>query len=199
MKKFKVGDIVEAIGNYYRITNFKNKWVGRVTYLYDNGRFDAETISSNVSKSDGMSYDDLDPGYFKLVKKTKNKNRALVSNQATILFDENGDKYVSKCSNEEFDIEKGIMMCLCKKHGYTYEDIKKFLENTEYKEVKEMKCKATVGDYIKIVSPMDSVGHYKKGDILKVINSVGVVVACEGVRILISDSEYVVLKGYKPK
>ncbi|MFQ8657463.1 MAG: hypothetical protein ACLR88_06830 [[Clostridium] innocuum] len=59
----------------------------------------------------------------------------LVSDQTTILFDEDGKKHVSKCSNEEFDIEKGIMMCLCKKHGYTYQDIRRLLKNVEFKEV----------------------------------------------------------------
>lgn len=199
MEKFKVGDIVRANENSekYRITSIINKWVGRVITVDDDGYFSAMTISS-IDNSKGNIYYSLDPREFNLVKSSKT-NKVLVSNQATIFFDKYGEKYVSKCSNEEFDLEKGIMMCLCKKHGYTYEDIRRLLKNVEFKEVKEEKRRALVGEYIEIVSPEITGGYYKKGDILKVKKVLPDEIYCEGIGIHIFDSEYVVLRGYKPE
>lgn len=199
MKKFKVGDIVRANAksDRYNITNIENEWVGRVIFVYDSGRFIAKTISSKSRLNNEEQYE-LSPDCFDLVKESK-KGKVLVSNQATIIFDEDGKKYVSKCSGEDFDLEKGIMMCLCKKHGYTYEDIRKFIKNTECKDVKEVKCEAAVGEYVKVIAPLMAEDHYKTGDILKVKESFNGKVFCEGVPIVLVSSEYVVLKGYKPE
>ncbi|MCR0144230.1 hypothetical protein MKC88_10220 [[Clostridium] innocuum] len=135
MKKVEIGDIVRAnkLSLVYRITTLENKWVGRVTAVNEDGSFNAKTIES-VLDNYGRCYLNLEPRYFDLVKRLK-RDCVLVSDQTTILFDEDGKKHVSKCSNEEFDIEKGIMMCLCKKHGYTYQDIRRLLKNVEFKEV----------------------------------------------------------------
>lgn len=201
MKKFKVGDIVKAnirSSIVYRKTTLEKKWVGWVAAVHEDGSFYAKTISTTSFSDKGTDYEGLDPQYFDLVKRSR-KNCVLISNQATILFDENGEKYVSKCSNEEFDLEKGIMMCLCKKHGYTYEDIRRLLDNVEFKEVKEEKRKALVGEYIEIVSPEITGGYYKKGDILKVKKAFPDEIYCEGIGTHIFDSEYVVLRGYKPE
>jgi hypothetical protein len=199
MKKVEIGDIVRAnkLSLVYRSTTLENKWVGRVTAVNEDGSFKAKTIESALDNY-GQCYFDLDPRYFDLVKRLK-KDCVLVSNQATILFDEDGKKHVSKCSNEEFDLEKGIMMCICKKHGYTYEDIRRLLKNVEFKEVKEKKRRALVGEYIKIVSPEMSGGYYEKDDILKVERVCPSEVYCEGKKIHILHSEYVVLVGYKPE
>ena len=159
--------------------------------------FKAKTIKSTLDNY-GQCYFDLDPRDFDLVKRLR-KNCVLASDQTTILFDEDGKKHVSKCSNEEFDIEKGIMMCLCKKHGYTYQDIRRLLKNVEFKEVKEECRKALVGEYIKIVSPCMTGGFCEKYDILKVEERRDDVVRCEGVELSILHSEYVVLVGYKPE
>lgn len=43
-KKFKVGDIVKAIDNYYDITSLEQHWVGKVDKVNENGSFDAETL-----------------------------------------------------------------------------------------------------------------------------------------------------------
>lgn len=199
MKKFKVGDIVRANAksDQYDITNIENEWEGTVISVNDRGCFKAITNSSKRC-CQGEVWDGLYPDCFDLVKESK-KGKVLVSNQATILFDEDGKKYVSKCSGEEFDLEKGIMMCLCKKHGHTYEDIKKLLKNTKYKDGKEVKRKAAVGEYIKIVSPFMAGDCYKKGDILEVGLEANREVFCKGMQVPIFESEYVVLEGYKPK
>lgn len=50
---------------------------------------------------------------------------------ATILY-KCGKKSVSKCDSEDtFDEEKGLMMCLLKSHGYTYGDIERLLKSAK--------------------------------------------------------------------
>lgn len=65
--------------------------------------------------------------------------------------------------------------------------------------VREVKRHARVGEYIKIVHQFCNLG-YQDGDILRVIKEWnGTSVICEGARICVCDSEYVVLEGYKPE
>lgn len=63
---------------------------------------------------------------FCLAKPTDNKMRVIFSPPATILFV--GDKkYVSKAHDEEFDEEKGLLMCLAKANGISHLKLKKLL------------------------------------------------------------------------
>lgn len=56
------------------------------------------------------------------------KMRVIFSPPATILFV--GDKkYVSKAHDEEFDEEKGLLMCLAKASGISHLKLKKLLAN----------------------------------------------------------------------
>lgn len=74
-------------------------------------------------------------------------------------------------------------------------------ENKEKSQVKEVKRKAKIGEWIKVVNPQMSYGDYKKGDIFKVkeiSHSMAYIVVkndedCDG----LFHSEYVVLEGYK--
>lgn len=63
----------------------------------------------------------------------------------------------------------------------------------------EVKRRAKVGEYVKIVNAVSSYGNYKNGDILKIVDDVDYVRYgyCDGQ--YLHDSEYVVLEGYKPK
>lgn len=45
--------------------------------------------------------------------------KIIFNNPATILF-VNGKKYISKAHDEEFDKEKGLLMCLAKANGVTH-------------------------------------------------------------------------------
>lgn len=57
-------------------------------------------------------------------KLTFNKN-------ATILF-KDGKKYIAKCHPEDtYDREKGLLLCLAKAYGYSYQDIQDMLSNAE--------------------------------------------------------------------
>lgn len=130
--KFKVGDIVKAIDDYHLITNLENKFVGRIVSIESDSSFKAEVIRCKGEKAGKIYY--IDPKHFKKMA----SNKLLVNDNVTVYWDDNGDKFVSKCHGEKFDIEKGLMMCLLKKHGYRYKDIRKILEdngfNVEHKE-----------------------------------------------------------------
>lgn len=55
---FKVGDVVianEKSDDWYGITNYKNKWKGRITHIDLDGEFTATTIASTESSLIGTS------------------------------------------------------------------------------------------------------------------------------------------------
>lgn len=59
------------------------------------------------------------------------KDKVIFNPPATILY-KDGKKYVSKCdSADDFDEEKGLMLCLLKSHGYTYTDIERLLKSAK--------------------------------------------------------------------
>lgn len=51
---------------------------------------------------------------------------------ATILIMPDGKKYVSKVHEEDFDPEKGLLMCLAKAHGITHLQLKKMIVNGKH-------------------------------------------------------------------
>jgi hypothetical protein len=65
--------------------------------------------------------------------------------------------------------------------------------------VKEVKRRAKVGEYVKIVNAVSSYGNYKNGDILKIVDDMGHVRYGYNPVEFLYDKEYVVLEGYKPK
>ena len=54
---------------------------------------------------------------------------------ATILYID-GRKYVSKAHNEEFDEEKGLLMCLAKANGITHLQLKRMIKNAKRQGIK---------------------------------------------------------------
>ena len=63
--------------------------------------------------------------------------RVIFSNPATILFVD-GKKYVAKAYNEEFDEEKGLLMCLAKAAGISHLDLKRLLKKATRPNDKKM-------------------------------------------------------------
>lgn len=62
----------------------------------------------------------------------------IVNGNTTILKFNKDEKYISKtCEEDTFDIEKGILMCIAKKAGYTSSDLRRFVKNAKYQKVKE--------------------------------------------------------------
>lgn len=58
------------------------------------------------------------------------KDKVVFNPPATILW-RNGKKYVSKAHNEEFDEEKGLLMCLAKANGITHLELKRMIKNAK--------------------------------------------------------------------
>lgn len=59
------------------------------------------------------------------------KDIKVIFNQpATILY-VNGRKYVSKVHDEEFDEEKGLLMCLAKANGITHAELKRMIKSAK--------------------------------------------------------------------
>ena len=65
-----------------------------------------------------------------------------ISKDAVILYNKNKKvKHVSVAKDEEFDREKGLMMCLLKDMGITYSDIQVMLKNYDKEQAKLMREK----------------------------------------------------------
>lgn len=66
--------------------------------------------------------------------------------------------------------------------------------------IKEVKRRAKVGEYVKIVNAVSSYGNYKNGDILKIVDDAyGYARYGHHPGEALYNHEYVVLEGYKPK
>ena len=62
----------------------------------------------------------------------KNRWKIIFNNPATILIDTaTGKKYVSKAHGEEFDEEKGLLMCLCKAYGISHLELKRMIKKAK--------------------------------------------------------------------
>lgn len=62
------------------------------------------------------------------------KHKVIFNPPATILITPDGKKYVSKAHNEEFDEEKGLLMCLAKANGITHLELKRMIANAQRQE-----------------------------------------------------------------
>lgn len=58
------------------------------------------------------------------------KDGVIFNPPATILI-RNGKKYISKAHDEEFDEEKGLLMCLAKASGITHLELKRMIKNAK--------------------------------------------------------------------
>lgn len=100
---------------------------------------------------------------------------------------------VARCNETDtFDLYTGVKIAVDRLFG----------KESEVKEVNEVKRKAEVGEYIKIIHPYIANNFYKNGDILKVkslyANSIGGVHVDIPCCPFIDLDEYVVLENYKP-
>lgn len=118
----------------------------------------------------------------------RNDNKVVALDKST------GEKAEANCNPaDEFDFRTGAKLAFNRLMG---EDVKP--DNG----VREVKRKAKVGEYIKIVDAHPYLIPYKNGDIFKVISTVepGVVIEKDGTPVTSAwHREYVVLKNYKPE
>ena len=118
----------------------------------------------------------------------RNDNKVVALDKST------GEKAEAKCNPaDEFDFRTGAKLAFNRLMG---EDVK--IDNG----VREVKRKAKVGEYVKIVDAHPYLIPYKNGDIFKVISTIkpGVVIEKDGTPVTSAwHREYVVLENYKPE
>lgn len=202
-KKFKIGDRVVAVKpvGYKGVKGVKGTVIGFLGKYISKDTLVAVKFDEDIGGHDcSMAGASCESGYGWHCEKDKIKKieeeKVIFNGKATILF-KDGKKFVSKCDNEDtYDKEKGLLLCIAKSAGYTYDGILRLLR-TAKKPVKEVKRQAGKGEYIKIVNRLYDCS-YKNGDIMHVTFSKnGVGVCCSGTPVL--NSEYVVLENYVPK
>lgn len=127
--KYKVGDKVKIredliTGKYYGRENFvpeMAKFRGKIVTIRDIycGEYTIEELKFGWHWTDEMI-------------KCKVNEQVIFKGNKTTLKTENGKEIISKCSeNDKFDKEKGVLMCIAKKAGYEYKDIKNLVENSK--------------------------------------------------------------------
>lgn len=117
----------------------------------------------------------------------RNDNKVVALDKSTV------DRAEAKCNPaDEFDFRTGAKLAFNRLMG---EDVKP--DNG----VREVKRKAKVGEYIKIVDAMPSMIPYKNGDIFKVncVTALGCICKKSDENVGLWHEEYVVLENYKPE
>ena len=198
MTKFKVGDKVRV-----RKDLIPGEKYMCISVVYGMKRMCGK-IATIKRVSPGYDYIVLEesdyiwsPGMLEPVKEDK----LIFNGNATILF-KDGKKYVTKCdTSDTYDREKGLLTVLAKANGYNYEAIQEMLKNAIIKgkdmKVREVRRRAKVGEYVKIINSKDT--SYRNGDILKIIDADFYVRYGRYWGQFLYDTEYVVLENYKPK
>ena len=199
MGKFKVGDRVKVNKNTVTINRRTVGECGTVKKLltdnYCSVEFDKFVGGHDCCglAKDGYGWncveDELD-----LVK---HQNETIViyrnDNKVVALDKTTGKKAEAKCNTaDEFDFRTGAKLAFNRLMG---EDVKS--DNG----VREVKRKAKVGEYVKIVYAMPCLIPYKNGDIFKVncVTALGCICKKSKENVGLWQREYVVLENYKPE
>ena len=193
--KFYVGDVVKPnkkADEEYTITTTSVVREAIVTELRDY-TMDIKIIKGSRSVGEVFSVEEK---CFDLVRKGNPETIVIYrkDNKVVALDKSTGKKAEAKCNPvDEFDFHVGAKLAFNRLMG---EDVKS--DNG----VREVKRKAKVGEYIKIVDAMPYLIPYKNGDIFKVISTSkpGVVIEKDGKPVTSAwHREYVVLENYKPE
>lgn len=194
-RKFKVGDVVKpnkkADENYTITTTFVVR-EAIVTELRDY-TMEIKIIKGSCSVGEVFTVEEK---CFDLVRKAKQETIVIYrkDNKVVALDKSTGEKAEAKCNPaDEFDFRTGAKLAFNRLMG---EDVKP--DNG----VREVKRKAKVGEYVKIVDAKPYLIPYKNGDIFKVISTYksGVVVEKDRTPVTVAwHREYVVLENYKPE
>lgn len=67
----------------------------------------------------------------------KIRGMRVIFNDPTTILIVNDKKYIAKAHDEEFDEEKGLLMCLAKANGYTHANLKALLKNAQHQTKKK--------------------------------------------------------------
>lgn len=185
-RKFKVGE------RYKSRMILDNAAVIEITKI--NGDFVSykdvvrETSGMKMFEIGSIFSDNLEKVGSETIVIYRNDNKVVALDKST------GEKAEAKCNPaDEFDFRTGAKLAFNRLMG---EDVKP--DNC----VREVKRKAKVGEYIKIVYAHPWMIPYKNGDIFKVISTSkpGVVIEKDGKPVTAAwHREYVVLENYKPE
>lgn len=198
--KFKVGDKVKVKKNTVTINRRIMGECGTVkeilTCNYYSVEFDKFVGGHDLNglSKDGHGWNVVEDA----LDLVRHQNETIViyrNDQKVIALDKTtGKKAEAKCNPaDEFDFHVGAKLAFSRLMG---EDVK-----TD-DGVREVKRKAKVGEYIKIVDAQPWMIPYKNGDIFKVISTSkpGVVIEKDGKPVTSAwHREYVVLENYKPE
>lgn len=192
--KFYVGDVVKPnkkADENYTITNTSYVREAIVTELRDYTMY-IKIIKGSRSVGEVFS---VEEECFDLVRKAKQETIVIYrnDNKVVALDKSTGKKAEAKCNPaDEFDFRTGAKLAFNRLMG---EDVKP--DNG----VREVKRKAKVGEYIKIVDAKPFLIPYENGEIFRVIGVKNSTCDVENSvkRCFVWHREYVVLENYKPE
>lgn len=193
-RKFKVGDMVKPnkkADENYTITTTSVVREAIVTELRDY-TMEIKIIKGSCSVGEVFTVEEK---CFDLVRKAKQETIVIYrnDNKVVALDKSTGEKAEANCNPaDEFDFRTGAKLAFNRLMG---EDVKP--DNG----VREVKRKAKVGEYIKVVCAMPCLIPYKNGDIFKVncVTTSGCICKKSEENVGLWHSEYVVLENYKPE
>lgn len=193
-RKFKVGDVVKPnkkADENYTITTTSVVREAIVTELRDY-TMEIKIIKGSCSVGEVFTVEEK---CFDLVRKAKQETIVIYrkDNKVIALDKSTGEKAEAKCNPaDEFDFRTGAKLAFNRLMG---EDVKP--DNG----VREVKRKAKVGEFIKIVDAMPWMIPYKNGDIFKVncVTTSGCICKKSEENVGLWHREYVVLENYKPE
>lgn len=192
--KFHVGDVVKPnkkADENYTITTTSVVREAIVTELRDY-TMEIKIIKGSCSVGEVFTVEEK---CFDLVRKAKQETIVIYrkDNKVVALDKSTGEKAEANCNPaDEFDFRTGAKLAFNRLMG---EDAKP--DNG----VREVKRKAKVGEYIKVVCAMPCLIPYKNGDIFKVncVTTSGCICKKSEENVGLWHSEYVVLENYKPE
>lgn len=195
MEKFKIGDVIkmnEKANDAYIFTT-----TSKVKEAVVKGYFHGEVsikITKGCADLIGDSYI-VNDECIDLVRKSKSETIVIYrnDNKVVALDKTTGEKAEAKCNPaDEFDFRTGAKLAFNRLMG---EDVKP--DNG----VREVKRKAKVGEYVKVVNAKPIFGTYKNGDIFKVtyVTASGCICKNSDGDTGLWHEEYVVLENYKPE
>lgn len=190
--KFHVGDVVKPnkkADENYTITTTSVVREAIVTELRDY-TMDIKIIKGSCSVGEVFTVEEK---YFDLVRKAKQETIVIYrnDNKVVALDKTTGEKAEAKCNPaDEFDFRTGAKLAFNRLMG---EDAKP--------DDGEVKRKAKIGEYVKVVNAKPAIPSYKKGDIFKVtyVTTSGCICKNSDGDTGLWHEEYVVLENYKPE
>nr|DAI74383.1 MAG TPA: hypothetical protein [Caudoviricetes sp.] len=192
--KFHVGDVVKPnkkADENYTITTTSVVIEAIVTELRDY-TMEIKIIKGSCSVGEVFTVEEK---CFDLVRKAKQETIVIYrkDNKVVALDKTTGKKAEAKCNpSDEFDFHVGAKLAFSRLMG---DDVKTDIG------VREVKRKAKIGEYVKVVNAKPAIPSYKNGDIFKVtyVTASGCICKNSDGDTGLWHEEYVVLENYKPE